>query len=139
MKQTSDHLLPLKQEFVFFKNNSGLKTMRTSALLALFIALSGTVFSQTRDFTQIIRGRVTELQSSHNDAVNDIVIRGNSPDGMAWHPEGIPIPNPNHFGMQVGTGVPVNMLNNNVLSNSDFLTGAFPAEYGNATFGVFDL
>ena len=31
------------------------------------------------------------------------------------------------------------MLNNNVLSNSDFLTGAFPAEYGNATAGVFDL
>jgi hypothetical protein len=31
------------------------------------------------------------------------------------------------------------MLNNNVLSNSDFFTGAFPAEYGNALSGVFDL
>ena len=27
----------------------------------------------------------------------------------------------------------------NMLSNSDFFTGAFPAEYGNATSGVFDL
>jgi len=31
------------------------------------------------------------------------------------------------------------MLNNNLLANSDFLTGAFPAEYGNALSGVFDL
>jgi hypothetical protein len=31
------------------------------------------------------------------------------------------------------------MLNNNTLSNSDFLTGAFPAQYGNGSSGVFDL
>ncbi|MFT7073503.1 MAG: hypothetical protein ACJAX3_002500 [Patiriisocius sp.] len=31
------------------------------------------------------------------------------------------------------------MLNNNILANSDFFTGAFPAEYGNALAGVFDL
>lgn len=74
-----------------------------------------------------------------NDAVNDIVIRGNSPVGLLWRLEGIDIPNPNHFGDFGSTGGPVSMLNNNVLSNSDFLTGAFPAEYGNAVSGVFDL
>lgn len=31
------------------------------------------------------------------------------------------------------------MLNNNNLANSDFITSAFPAEYGNALSGVFDL
>ncbi len=31
------------------------------------------------------------------------------------------------------------MVNNNLLANSDFLTGAFPAEYGNALAGAFDL
>ena len=31
------------------------------------------------------------------------------------------------------------MLNNNLLANSDFFTGAFPAEYGNAISGIFDL
>ena len=77
--------------------------------------------------------------SSYNDAVNDIVIRGNSPDGLLWRLEGIPIPNPNHFGQLGATGGPVNMINNNVLANSDFLTGAFPGEYGNAVSGVFDL
>jgi hypothetical protein len=77
--------------------------------------------------------------SAANDAVNDIVIRGNSPIGLLWQLEGIPIPNPNHFGGMGATGGPVSMLNNNVLANSDFMTSAFPAEYGNATSGVFDL
>lgn len=74
-----------------------------------------------------------------NDAVNDIIIRGNSPVGVLFRLEGIDIPNPNHFGDFGSTGGPVSMLNNNVLANSDFLTGAFPAEYGNAISGVFDL
>ena len=74
-----------------------------------------------------------------NDALNDIVIRGNSPTGLLWRLDGVDIPNPNHFGNLGATGGPVSMLNNNVLSNSDFMTGAFPAEYGNAYSGVFDL
>jgi len=77
--------------------------------------------------------------STSNDAVNDIVIRGNSPNGLLWRLEGVEIPNPNHFGGMGATGGPVSMLNNNVLSNSDFMTSAFPAEYGNALSGIFDL
>ena len=77
--------------------------------------------------------------STANDAVNDIVIRGNSPNGLLWRLEGIEIPNPNHFGGMGATGGPVSMLNNNMLQNSDFMTSAFPAEYGNALSGVFDL
>ncbi|MBN2893288.1 MAG: TonB-dependent receptor [Bacteroidales bacterium] len=76
---------------------------------------------------------------SVNDQRNDIIIRGNSPIGLLWRLDGIDIPNPNHFGAMGTTGGPVSMLNNNVLANSDFLTGAFPAEYGNAVGGVFDL
>jgi len=74
-----------------------------------------------------------------NDSRNDIIIRGNSPMGLLWKIEGVDVPNPNHFGAQGTTGGPVSMLNNNLLANSDFMTGAFPAEYGNATSGVFDL
>ncbi len=74
-----------------------------------------------------------------NDARNDIIIRGNSPIGLLWQLEGIPIPNPNHYGSLTATGGPVSMLNNNVLMNSDFITAAFPAVYGNALSGVFDL
>ncbi|MEA3446159.1 MAG: TonB-dependent receptor, partial [Bacteroidota bacterium] len=74
-----------------------------------------------------------------NDSRNDIIIRGNSPSGLLWRLDGIEIPNPNHFGAFGTTGGPVSMLNNNLLTNSDFFTSAFPAEYGNAMSGVFDL
>jgi hypothetical protein len=74
-----------------------------------------------------------------NDARNDIIVRGNSPLGVLWRLEGVDIPNPNHFSTQGATGGPVSMLNNNLLANSDFLTGAFPAEYGDKNAAVFDL
>jgi len=75
----------------------------------------------------------------NNDGRNDIVIRGNSPTGLLWRLEGIDIPNPSHYGALGATGGPVTILNNNVLAQSDFFTGAFPAMYGNALSGVFDL
>ncbi len=74
-----------------------------------------------------------------DDSRNDIVVRGNSPQGVLWRVEGIDIPNPNHFAVPGTTGGPVSMLNNKTLSNSDFYTGAFPAEFGDAVAGVFDL
>ena len=76
---------------------------------------------------------------SGNDSRNDIVVRGNSPSGMLWQLNGLNIPNPNHFGTLNSTGGPVSMLNNNNLDKSDFLTSAYPAQYGNALAGVFDL
>ncbi len=74
-----------------------------------------------------------------DDSRNDIVIRGNSPLGVLWRLEGVDIPNPNHFAIAGSTGGPVSMLNTKMLENSDFFTGAFPAEYGNSIAGVFDL
>jgi len=76
---------------------------------------------------------------SGNDSRNDIVVRGNSPNAMLWQMEGVNIPNPNHFGSTFNTGGPVSMLNANNLGKSDFFTGAFPAQYGNATGAAFDL
>jgi hypothetical protein len=76
---------------------------------------------------------------TQNDSRNDIIIRGNSPSGVMWRMEGVEIANPNHFAANGTTGGPVSMINNNLLANSDFLTGAFPAEYGNALAGAFDL
>lgn len=77
--------------------------------------------------------------TGNDDSRNDIIIRGNSPVGLLWRLDGVEIPNPNHFGATGTTGGPVSMLNNTLLDNSDFFTGAFPAEYGNAIAGVFDL
>lgn len=70
---------------------------------------------------------------------NDIVVRGNSPKGILWRMEGIEIPNPNHFADEGATGGPINALNSELLANSDFYTGAFAPEYGDALSGVFDM
>lgn len=74
-----------------------------------------------------------------NDSRNDIVIRGNSPAGLLWRMEDIDIPNPNHFAVAGSAGGPQSIINNKYLANSEFYTGAFPANYGNALGGVFDL
>jgi hypothetical protein len=73
------------------------------------------------------------------DNRNDIIVRGNSPAGLQWRIDDIEIPNPNHFAAVGTTGGPVSILNDNLLTNSDFLTGAFPAQYGNTVAGIFDL
>ena len=73
------------------------------------------------------------------DNRNDIIVRGNSPTGLQWRIDDMEIPNPNHFAAVGTTGGPVTVLNNNLVTNSDFFTGAFPAQYGNTLAGIFDL
>lgn len=74
-----------------------------------------------------------------SDKTNDIIIRGGSPSEVLWRLDGIDIPNPHHFASQGASGGPINAINSNLLSDSDVLTGAFPAEYGTRLSGVFDL
>jgi hypothetical protein len=74
-----------------------------------------------------------------DDGNNGISIRGNAPNGLLWRMEGIDIPNPNHFANTASSGGGIMILSAQLLSDSDFLTGAFPAEYGNALSGVFDI
>ena len=76
---------------------------------------------------------------STDDGNNAISIRGNSPYGLLWRMEGVDIPNPNHFAGVATSGGGISILSSQLLSNSDFSTGAFAAEYGNALAGVFDL
>jgi CarboxypepD_reg-like domain len=74
-----------------------------------------------------------------DDGGNSISIRGNSPYGLLWRMEGVDIPNPNHFAVVGSSGGGISILSSQLLANSDFSTGAFAAEYGNALAGVFDL
>jgi len=74
-----------------------------------------------------------------DDGNNRIIIRGNSPAGLLWKMEGMDIPNPNHFSSVASSGGGISILSSQLLSNSDFVTSAFAAEYGNALSGVFDL
>ena len=71
---------------------------------------------------------------------NGISIHGNAPHLLQWRLEDVEIPNPNHFAdiATLGGGI-LSSLSAQVLGNSDFFTGTFPAEYGNAVSGVFDM
>lgn len=77
--------------------------------------------------------------SNSGDMDNSIVVRGNSPRGVLWRLEGIEIPNPNHLSGFGSSGGAISMLNANTLGNSDFYTGAFAPEIGNALSGAFDI
>jgi hypothetical protein len=70
---------------------------------------------------------------------NQIMIRGNSPKGLLWRVEGMDIPNPNHFAFVGTSGGGFTIFSSQVLSNSDFYTAAFPAQFGNALSGIFDM
>ena len=77
--------------------------------------------------------------SGTDDSKNEIVIRGNSPNWMQWRLEGVEIPSPNHFAEEGYTSGSVSILSTNMIGVSDFYTGAFPAEYGSALSGIFDI
>ncbi len=110
------------------------------------VLVSGRTFSveETRKFAAAVNDPARMAASfsgvvSTDDGNNNISIRGNSPNGLLWRMEGVEIPNPNHFVNPGTSGGGVSILSSQLLSNSDFLTGAFTAEYGNALSGVFDL
>lgn len=79
----------------------------------------------------------TQINTQDNE--NTIVVRANSPIGLIWRLEGVEIPNPNHFAEPGSSGGGISALSIYVLGASDFFTGAFPAEYGNALSGIMDL
>ncbi|MEM9831934.1 MAG: carboxypeptidase-like regulatory domain-containing protein [Bacteroidota bacterium] len=81
-----------------------------------------------------------------NDQANHISVRGNSPNSMLWRLEGIDIVNPNHLpdagtfsDRRAASGGNQSILSTQVLGNSQFLTGAFPSNYGNTIGGAFDM
>jgi CarboxypepD_reg-like domain/TonB-dependent Receptor Plug Domain len=133
-----EEFLNLNEVIITSKNNAGTVNKLAS--------VSARTFS-TEDVNRYAGGRSDAARlvsnfagvSATNDNRNDIVIRGNSPIGVLWRIDGMSVTNPNHFATAGTTGGAVSAINTNFLKNSDFFTSAFPAEYGNATAGVFDL
>ena len=81
-----------------------------------------------------------------NDQANHLSVRGNSPNNNSWRLEGVEIVNPNHLS-NAGTntdrpaksGGGVNILSAQMLGNTTFMRGAFPAEMGNVLSSVMDM
>lgn len=84
--------------------------------------------------------------ASNFDQSNHIVVRGNSPNGLNWRMHGVDVVNPNHL-TNAGTfsdraslsGGGVSILSAQLLDDSQFYTGAYPAGMGNALSGIFDI
>lgn len=119
------------------EGNRVLNSMATLSTKAISMSQSRRFSGGRNDISRLVSNYagVTNI----DDTRNDIVVRGNSPTGIQYRLEGIPIPNPNHFSTLGTTGGPTSLLNPNVLSQSDFSLSAFPANYGNALSGIFDL
>ena len=81
-----------------------------------------------------------------NDQANGLVVRGNSPNSMQWRLEGVEIVNPNHLSnagtfsdRPTSTGGGVNILSTQLMGTSYFMSGPFPAQYGNVTGAILDM
>lgn len=73
------------------------------------------------------------------DITNGIVVRGNAPKGVLWRVDDVDVPDPNHFSQEGYGGGAVCMISAQLMAASDFFTGAFAAQYGNAMSAVFDI
>jgi hypothetical protein len=77
--------------------------------------------------------------ASTPDGSSDIIARGNSPKYMQWRLDGVQIPSPYHLDDQNSSLGALTALNNNLLTTSDFYTGAFSSEYGDVISCVYDV
>lgn len=129
------------QELVISANdvdkNKALNDMATVSARTFSVEETRKYAAAVNDPARMVASYAGVVQTS--DGNNSISIRGNSPFGLLWRMEGVDIPNPNHFSGVASAGGGISILSTQLLSNSDFMTGAFPAEYGNALSGVFDL
>ncbi len=119
------------------EKNKPLNEMATVSARTFSVEETRKYAAAVNDPARMVASYAGVVQTS--DGNNTISIRGNSPYGLQWRMEGVEIPNPNHFANVAASGGGISILSSQLLTNSDFITGAFPAEYGNALAGVFDL
>ncbi len=119
------------------EKNKPLNDMATVSARTFSVEETRKYAAAVNDPARMVASYAGVVQTS--DGNNTISIRGNSPYGLIWRMEGVDIPNPNHFSGVASSGGGISILSSQLLTNSDFMTGAFPAEYGNALSGVFDL
>jgi len=70
---------------------------------------------------------------------SNLVVRGGDPSENRTLLENIEIPNPVHFARPGGTIGSVSVISPGLLERVDFLTGGFPAKYGDRISSVFEM
>lgn len=74
-----------------------------------------------------------------NGGRNDVIVRGGAPTENLFVVDNAVVPNINHFGSQGATGGPVSILELDFVNEVDFISGAFPAKYGDKLSSVLDI
>lgn len=117
--------------------NAPLNNMATTGARTLSVEEASRFAGGMDDPARLVSSFAGVVSSVSN---NGISVHGNAPHLLQWKLEDVEIPNPNHFAdiSTLGGGI-LSSLSSNVLGNSDFFTGAFPAEYNNAVSGIFDM
>ena len=120
------------------KGKEALNTMATVSSRSFTIEESSRFAGGLSDPSRVAYNFAGVTFSAPQD--NGVVIRGNSPTNVLWRLNGIDVSGAAHFGggNLAGAGL-ISIYSANILRGSDFMSGAFPAEYGNATSGVFDI
>ena len=91
-----------------------------------------------RDISRVIQS-FPGVASSPASYRNDLIVRGGGPSENRFYIDGVEIPNINHFATQGASGGPVGIINSDLLRETDFYSGAFPANKGNALSSVLDF
>jgi len=86
-----------------------------------------------------VSGTLPGVTSASGFSSNFVSIRGNSPRGLKYNMEGVELPNPTHFARIGSSGGTFTIFSMQLLDKSDFYTGAFSAQFGDALGGVFDV
>lgn len=74
-----------------------------------------------------------------NDFRNDLIVRGGSPLENLFIVDNVEIPNINSFATFASAGGTVGMLDVELVDTVTFLSGGYPAPYGNRTSGVVQI
>ena len=74
-----------------------------------------------------------------DDFRNDIIVRGGSPLENLFIVDNVEVPNINTFANFASAGGTVSMLDPNIIRDVTFLTGGYPAPYGNRTSSVLQI
>lgn len=74
-----------------------------------------------------------------DDFRNDIIVRGGSPLENLFIVDNVEVPNINTFANFASAGGTVSMLDPNIIRDVTFLTGGYPAPYGNRTSSVMQI
>ncbi len=77
--------------------------------------------------------------ASSTDNINELIVRGGAPFENLTIMDGMEIPSINHYSNQYNSAGPINMVNADMIEDVQFLTGGFPARFGDKASSVMNI